>query len=72
MEDLDYKKKLEDLKQKNISKIENFKSIYNQVQINIDSVESEIIKLETEIEFIKTIESEIKHQFFELCVSLKI
>lgn len=72
MEDLDYKKKLEDLKQKNISKIENFKSIYNQIQTNIDSIESEIIKLETEIEFIKNIESEIKHQFFELCVLLKI
>ena len=72
MEDLDYKKKLEDLKQKNISKIENFKSIYNQIQTNIESIESEIIKLETEIEFIKNIESEIKHQFFELCVLLKI
>jgi len=72
MEDLDYKKKLEDLKQKNVSKIENFKSIYNQIQTNIESIESEIIKLETEIEFIKNIESEIKHQFFELCVSLKI
>jgi len=72
MEDLDYKKKLEDLKQKNVSKIENFKSIYNQIQTNIESIESEIIKLETEIEFIKNIESEIKHQFFELCVFLKI
>jgi hypothetical protein len=72
MEDLDYVKKLEDLKQKNISKIENFKSIYNQIQSNIDSLESEIIKLEIEIEFIKNIESEIKHQFFDLCVSLKI
>lgn len=72
MEDLDYKKKLEDLKQKNVSKIENFKSIYNQIQSNIESIESEIIKLETEIEFIKNIESQIKHQFFELCVSLKI
>ena len=72
MEDLDYKKKLEDLKQKNVSKIENFKSIYNQIQTNIESIESEIIKLEMEIEFIKNIESEIKHQFFELCVSLKI
>ena len=37
MEDLDYKKKLEDLKQKNVSKIENFKSIYNQIQSNIVS-----------------------------------
>jgi len=72
MEDLDYKKKLEDLKQKNILKIENFRLIYNQIQTNIDSIESEIIKLETEIEFIKNIESKIKHQFFELCVSLKI
>ena len=72
MENLDYIKKLEDLKQKNISKIENFKSIYNQIQSNIDSLESEIIKLEMEIEFIKNIESEIKHQFFDLCVSLKI
>lgn len=72
MEDLDYKKKLEDLKQKNVSKIENFKSIYNQIQSNIESIESEITKLETEIEFIKNIESQIKHQFFELCVSLKI
>jgi len=72
MEDLDYKKKLEDLKQKNVLKIENFKSIYNQILTNIESIESEIIKLEKEIEFIKNIESEIKHQFFELCVLLKI
>jgi hypothetical protein len=72
MENLDYIKKLEDLKQKNISKIENFKSIYNHIQSNIDSLESEIIKLEIEIEFIKNIESEIKHQFFDLCVLLKI
>lgn len=72
MEDLDYKKKLEDLKQKNISKIENFKSIYNQIQSNIESIENENKKIEEELEFIKNIESEIKHQFFELCVSLKI
>ncbi len=72
MEDLDYKKKLEDLKQKNISKIENFKSIYNQIQSNIESIEIENKKIEEEIEFIKNIESEIKHQFFELCVLLKI
>lgn len=72
MEDLDYKKKLEDLKQKNISKIENFKSIYNQIQSNIESIENDNKKIEEELEFIKNIESEIKHQFFELCVSLKI
>ena len=72
MEDLEYIKKLEDLKQKNISKIENFKSIYNQIQSNIESIEIENKKIEEEIEFIKNIESEIKHQFFELCVSLKI
>jgi hypothetical protein len=72
MDKLEYIKKLEDLKQKNISKIENFKSIHNQIKSNIESLESEIIKLETEIEFIKNIESEIKHQFFELCVLLKI
>jgi len=72
MEDLDYKKKLEDLKQKNVLKIENFKLIYNQILTNIDSIEFEVIKLEKEIEFIKNIESEIKHQFFELCVLLKI
>lgn len=72
MEDLDYKKKLEDLKQKNVSKIENFKLIYNQIQSNIESIESENKKIEEELEFIKNIESQIKHQFFELCVSLKI
>jgi hypothetical protein len=72
MEDLDYKKKLEDLKNKNISKIENFKSIYNQIQSNIDLINIDILKIETEIEIIKKIESDIKHHFFELCVSLKI
>ena len=72
MEDLDYKKKLEDLKQKNVSKIENFKLIYNQIQSNIESIEIDNKKIEEELEFIKNIESQIKHQFFELCVSLKI
>ena len=72
MEDLDYKKKLEDLKQKNVSKIDNFKLIINQIEINIESIQSEILKLETEVEFIKNIVSGVKNSFFELCVSMKI
>ena len=72
MEKSEYIKKLQDLKQKNVSKIDNFKLIINQIQLNIESIQSEINKLETEIELIKNIESEIKNQFFELCVSLKI
>ena len=72
MEKSEYVKKLEDLKEKNVSKIENFKLIIKQIESNIESIESEMIKLETEINFIKNIESEIKNQFFELCVSLKI
>jgi hypothetical protein len=72
MEKSEYIKKLEDLKEKNVSKIENFKLIIKQIESNIESIESEMIKLETEINFIKNIESEIKNQFFELCVSLKI
>jgi hypothetical protein len=72
MDKIDYIKKLEDLKQKNISKIDNFKSISNQIEINIESIQSEILKLETEVEFIKNIVSEVKNSFFELCVSIKI
>jgi hypothetical protein len=72
MDKIDYIKKLEDLKQKNISKIDNFKSISNQIEINIESIQSEILKLETEVEFIKNIVSGVKNSFFELCVSIKI
>ena len=72
MENSEYIKKLEDLKEKNLSKIENFKLIINQFQSNIESIESEINKLEIEIGLTKNIESELKNQFFELCVLLKI
>lgn len=69
---MEYIKKIEELKQKNVSKIENFKLVNRQIELNIESILKEVIKLEKEIEFIKNVDHEIKHHFFELCVSLKI
>ena len=72
MDNTEYIKKLEDLKQKNISKIENFKLVENQILSNIETLKIENKKLEIEEEFIKNILSNVKNAFFELCVSLKI
>lgn len=72
MENTEYIKKLEELKKKNESKIENFKLINKQINLNIESLKLDLNKLESELQFIKSIESTLKQHFFELCVSLKI
>ena len=72
MENTEYIKKLEELKKKNESKIENFKLINKQINLNIESLKIDLQKYESELQFIKSIESTLRQQFFELCVSLKI
>ena len=72
MQNLEYIKKLEDLKQKNNTKVENLKLVNKKITTNIDTIESEITLLKIEIDTIKKLECEIRHLFFELCVTLKI
>jgi hypothetical protein len=72
MENTEYIKKLEELKKKNESKIDNFKLINKQINLNIESLKLDLQKYESDLQFIKSIESTLKQHFFELCVSLKI
>jgi hypothetical protein len=69
---MDYVNKLEELKNRNIRKLENLKSINKEIMINEDDLKSRLYELKEELERLKIIETQIKNQFFNICVKLKI